>query len=48
VRAHKFSKSAQEKITGAGGKAEVIEIKVAPVANRRQEARAQRRAQKVK
>jgi len=32
VRAHKFSKSAQEKITKAGGKAEVIEIKApAPV-----------------
>ena len=31
VRAHKFSKSAQEKITKAGGATEVIEIKVAPV-----------------
>jgi len=31
VRAHKFSKSAQEKITKAGGTAELIERKVAPV-----------------
>ena len=31
VTAHKFSKSAQDKITQAGGKTEVIEIKVAPV-----------------
>jgi large subunit ribosomal protein L15 len=31
VRAHKFSKSAQEKIAKAGGAVEVIEIKVAPV-----------------
>ncbi len=31
VHAHKFSKSAQEKITGAGGTVEVIERKVAPV-----------------
>jgi large subunit ribosomal protein L15 len=31
VRAHKFSQSAQDKITEAGGAAEVIEIKVAPV-----------------
>jgi large subunit ribosomal protein L15 len=31
VRAHKFSKSAQEKITKAGGAVEVIERKVAPV-----------------
>jgi large subunit ribosomal protein L15 len=31
VRAHKFSKSAQEKITKAGGVVEVIERKVAPV-----------------
>jgi large subunit ribosomal protein L15 len=31
VRAHKFSKSAQEKIAKAGGTTEVIEIKVAPV-----------------
>ena len=45
VRAHKFSKSAQEKIAAAGGKTEVIEIKVAPVKNRFVEARAQRRAQ---
>jgi len=31
VQAHKFSKSAQEKITKAGGSVEVIERKVAPV-----------------
>ena len=31
VRAHRFSKSAQEKIAQAGGSVEVIEIKVAPV-----------------
>ncbi|MFB3814913.1 MAG: 50S ribosomal protein L15 [Terriglobales bacterium] len=31
VRAHKFSKSALEKITNAGGRTEVIERKVAPV-----------------
>ncbi|HEU5453516.1 MAG TPA: 50S ribosomal protein L15 [Terriglobales bacterium] len=31
VTAHKFSKSAQDKIAQAGGKAEVIEIKIAPV-----------------
>src|SRR5579884_1156757 len=31
VRAHKFSKSAQDKITAAGGKTELIEHKVAPV-----------------
>jgi large subunit ribosomal protein L15 len=31
VRAHKFSKSAQEKIAQAGGTTEVIERKVAPV-----------------
>ena len=48
VRAHKFSKSAQEKIAAAGGKAEVIEIKVAPVKNRFVEARAQKRAAKQK
>ena len=35
VRAHKFSKSAQEKITKAGGAFEVIEIKVAPVENKK-------------
>jgi large subunit ribosomal protein L15 len=34
VRAHKFSKSAQEKITKAGGTVEVIERKVAPVARK--------------
>ncbi len=44
IRAHKFSKSAQDKIAAAGGKAEVIEIKVAPVKNRFVEARAQKRA----
>src|SRR5690242_15578258 len=46
VQAHKFSKSAQEKITNAGGKAEVIEITVTPVANKRKAARAQKRANK--
>src|SRR6185437_6070267 len=44
VRAHKFSKSAQEKIAAAGGKTEVIEIKVAPVKNRFVDARVQKRA----
>ena len=48
VRAHKFSKSAQEKIAAAGGKAEVIERKVAPVKNRFVDARAQKRAGKQK
>ena len=48
VRAHKFSKSAQEKITAAGGKTEVIEHTVAPVKNRFIEARAQKRAGKQK
>ncbi|MGH9522638.1 MAG: 50S ribosomal protein L15 [Terriglobales bacterium] len=46
VRAHKFSKSAQEKIAAAGGKTEVIEIKVAPVKNRFVDARVQKRAAK--
>jgi large subunit ribosomal protein L15 len=48
VRAHKFSKSAQEKIVAAGGKAEVIERTVAPVRNRFVDARAQKRAAKKK
>ncbi len=48
IRAHKFSKSAQDKITAAGGKTEVIEIKVAPVKNRFVEARAQKRAARKK
>jgi large subunit ribosomal protein L15 len=48
VRAHKFSKSAQDKITAAGGKIDVIEIKVAPVKNRFEEARVAKRAQKQK
>ncbi len=48
VRAHKFSKSAQDKITAAGGKTELIEHKVAPVKNRFVEARAQKRAGKQK
>jgi large subunit ribosomal protein L15 len=48
VRAHKFSKSAQEKIAAAGGKTEIIEIKVAPVANKFKDARAQKRAAKKK
>ncbi len=48
VRAHKFSKSAQEKITAAGGKTEVIEIKVAPVAHKYRDARIAKRASKQK
>jgi large subunit ribosomal protein L15 len=48
VRAHKFSKSAQEKIAAAGGKIEIIEIKIAPVKNRFEDARAQKRAGKQK
>jgi large subunit ribosomal protein L15 len=35
VRAHRFSKAAQEKIAQAGGTAEVIEIKVAPVVRKK-------------
>jgi large subunit ribosomal protein L15 len=31
VRAHKFSKSAREKIAKAGGAVEIIELKVAPI-----------------
>jgi large subunit ribosomal protein L15 len=48
VRAHKFSKSAQEKIAAAGGKTEVIEIKVAPVAHKFRDARVAKRASKQK
>ncbi len=48
VRAHKFSKSAQDKIAAAGGRAEIVEIKVAPVANKFKQARAQKREQKRK
>ncbi|MGI9103901.1 MAG: 50S ribosomal protein L15 [Terriglobales bacterium] len=48
VLAHKFSKSAEEKIRKAGGKTEVIEIKVAPVENKFKQARAQKRAGKQK
>jgi large subunit ribosomal protein L15 len=49
VQAHKFSKSAEEKIKSAGGTVSVIEIKaVAPVKNRFEEARAQKRAGKQK
>jgi large subunit ribosomal protein L15 len=38
VRAHKFSKSAQEKITKAGGAIEVIEHKVAPIVRKAKKA----------
>jgi large subunit ribosomal protein L15 len=48
VRAHKFSKSAQEKISAAGGKTEVIEIKVAPVTHKYRDARIAKRAHKQK
>ncbi len=48
VQAHKFSKSAEEKIKNAGGTTSVIEIKVAPVANKYVEARARKRASKKK
>ncbi len=49
VHAHKFSKSAEEKIKTAGGTATVIEVKAAaPVANKFKEARAQKRAGKQK
>jgi ribosomal protein L18E len=48
VQAHKFSKSAEEKIKNAGGSTSVIEIKVAPVANKFEQARAQKKAQKKK
>ena len=48
IRAHKFSKSAQDKIAAAGGKAEVIEIKVAPVAHKYRDARIAKRSSKQK
>ncbi|MGZ4838186.1 MAG: 50S ribosomal protein L15 [Terriglobales bacterium] len=49
VQAHKFSKSAEEKIKNAGGSASIIEIKPpAPVKNRFEQARAQKRAGKQK
>jgi len=49
VHAHKFSKSAEEKIKTAGGTATIIEIKAAaPLKNRFEDARAQRRASKQK
>jgi large subunit ribosomal protein L15 len=49
VHAHKFSKSAEEKIKAAGGTITVIEMKaVAPVKNRFEAARAQKRAGKQK
>jgi large subunit ribosomal protein L15 len=49
VQAHKFSKSAEEKIRNAGGKAEIIEVRAAaPVANKFKDARAQKRAGKQK
>ena len=38
VSAHRFSKSAQDKIAKAGGKTEVIEIKVAPVVRHKNKA----------
>jgi large subunit ribosomal protein L15 len=38
VRAHKFSKSAQEKIEKAGGKIELIEVKKAPTPQERKAA----------
>jgi large subunit ribosomal protein L15 len=48
IRAHKFSKSAQDKIAAAGGKIEIIEITVAPVTNKFKDARVAKRAQKQK
>ena len=39
VRAHKFSKSALEKIVQAGGTTEIIERKVAPVQRKKKEAK---------
>jgi large subunit ribosomal protein L15 len=49
VQAHKFSKSAEEKIRNAGGSATIIEVKpAAPVANKFKDARAQKRAGKQK
>ena len=47
VLAHKFSKSAEEKIKNAGGSTTVIEIKaVAPLKNKFKAARAEKRAGK--
>jgi large subunit ribosomal protein L15 len=47
VQAHKFSKSAEEKIRNAGGKTEIIEIKAAaPVKNKFTDARVAKRAGK--
>ncbi len=49
VQAHKFSKSAEEKIKLAGGAANLIEIKAAaPVKNKFKAARAEKRAGKQK
>ena len=49
VQAHKFSKSAEEKIRTAGGKTEIIEIKApAPVKNKFVDARVAKRAGKQK
>jgi large subunit ribosomal protein L15 len=49
VQAHKFSKSAEDKIKNAGGTATVIEVKAAaPVAHKFKDARAQKRAGKQK
>ncbi len=49
VEAHKFSKSAEEKIKTAGGATKVIELKaVAPVKNKFEDARAAKRAGKQK
>ena len=49
VQAHKFSRSAEEKIRNAGGSAAIIEVKpAAPVANKFKDARAQKRAGKQK
>jgi large subunit ribosomal protein L15 len=49
IQAHKFSKSAEEKIRQAGGTTQIIEIKaVAPVKNKFEDARAQKRASKQK
>jgi large subunit ribosomal protein L15 len=49
VQAHKFSKSAEEKIRNAGGKTEIIEIKAAaPVKNKFTDARVAKRAGKQK
>ena len=49
VQAHKFSKSAEEKIKNAGGSINVIEVKTAaPVKNKFKAARAEKRAAKQK